>query len=94
MADARASRCSRSQVSVPNAAREVGVHLGHATTQPVRLGGEVAAGVAGVSRPAVAEEAAQAGQGQVEAVAGGPQELLEDAELHAPRRIAGSAVST
>ena len=52
------------------------VDLAHGGAEPVGLAGEVAAHLVGV-QVGLGEEVAGAGQGQVPAVAGGAQELLE-----------------
>ena len=59
---------------------EVGVHLGQGDAEPCRLTGEVAADLVGVE-VGLGEEVADAGQGQVPAVGGGAEELLEHREL-------------
>ena len=93
--DSRAGTCTRQPSNrsrirdghrggVDRARREVlaqdGVHVGHGAAEALRLAGEVAAHLVGV-QVGLGEQVAHAGQGEVPAVGGRAQELLDHPEV-------------
>ena len=80
-----ARRRSPRLASVPKAVGEIGVHLGDGRAEPVRLAGEVAAGLVGV-QVGLGHQVAHAGLGQLPPVGRGGHVLLQHRDRVAARR--------